>query len=297
MEKTDYACIARCQLPFYQRLLKEMNISSKKKLEITNQLIDLACHHDLFLNSGNTCTQMYDVFSKAVDAEDFFYEEKRRENQTAKQLLPLIKEIIDQSEDPLYTALLAAANGNIIDVALCASFSLKEAVKKAMVQKFAVSFYEEFLERLEIAQSLAVLADNAGEIVIDALSIDYLQQWRNSRNLKNLHVSFIVKGGPMFNDAMGEDALEAGCDLRGDIVESGSSYIGLDMNHVSETALEVLRNSDIILAKGVANHENVYGSESFNERVFDLFRVKCDPLALEFDVKRDSSIFMKHVAY
>jgi hypothetical protein len=69
-----------------------------------------------------------------------------------------------------------------------------------------------------LTSRVAYLADNCGEIVFDALLVDYLK--RNGS-----HVTFAVRGAPILNDATIDDAVALGLDRRTDVLTATTDGI------------------------------------------------------------------------
>jgi uncharacterized protein with ATP-grasp and redox domains len=274
--------------------MKRMNVSMKKQLIIYERLIDYACKQELDAEPGIVCSEMFFIFCHELENDDPFYMDKVRQNLQAKKLLPLIKNLIGEKEDTLLAALNASASGNIIDIAFGAEFDVGSALRASMEKSFAISHYEKFLKLLSKAESLTIATDNAGEIVMDCLLAEHLQNWRKERKLQELRLAFLVKGAPIYNDALREDALFTGCDKIGKIYDTGTGVIGIHADRISEEALKLLRTSDIIISKGLANYESLYGDEDFQSRIFNLFRVKCELIAKNLDVSLNSNVFILH---
>ena len=104
----------------------------------------------------------------------------------------------------------------------------------------------------------------------------------------------MVKGGPIYNDALEEDARMAGLDREGEILDTGTDCIGLHPRYMSREALENLRKADMIILKGLANYESDFGGEKFPEKVFYLFRSKCEVLSDALGIALGSSVLMAH---
>ncbi|SHN92795.1 Uncharacterized protein MJ0202 [Bathymodiolus heckerae thiotrophic gill symbiont] len=106
--------------------------------------------------------------------------------------------------------------------------------------------------RNALAQSVAVLylADNAGETVFDRVLIETL----------DLPVSYVVKSGPIINDATREDAVAAGIEPVANIIDNGSSALGALLDQCSELFRKRFAQAGLIIAKGQANYESLSDS-------------------------------------
>jgi len=76
-----------------------------------------------------------------------------------------LKNIVENSSDPLLTAIRLAIAGNIVDFgATSGQFDLENTLKETLTQEFAVCDYDLFYKSLKNAETLLYLGDNAGEV-------------------------------------------------------------------------------------------------------------------------------------
>ncbi len=127
---------------------------------------------------------------------------------------------------------------------------------------------ELFRIKLSQSPSLLILADNAGESVFDKVLIETL----------SVPVIYAVKSGPAFDDALVEDARQAGIDQVANLVESGTPYPGTYLPSCSTEFQDLFKNTPLILAKGQANFETLSDS---SRDLFFLLKVKCDVVSQE----------------
>ena len=66
-----------------------------------------------------------------------------------------------------------------------------------------------------------------------------------------------VKSGPIINDAMRDDALRAGIGEPVEVIETGSSSLGVVFEECSEEFREIFRSAGVVLSKGQANYETL----------------------------------------
>ena len=116
-------------------------------------------------------------------------------------------------------------------------------------------------------EALVVIGDNSGEIVFDYLLLAHLKNFS-----KELY--YVVKGGPILNDATIDDAEEAGMHLLAEVVTTGNSYLGVVPELCDEKLSSLMRSAGMILAKGQANYETLEGTSFAGERAFFLLRAK-----------------------
>lgn len=207
--------------------------------------------------------------------QDRFVEEKRRSNEYVKARLPRIRQRVEKSEDPIYTALQYAIMGNYIDFSALGKNVSFDALEQMLEQpeKFAVdkAVYRQFREELSWAENMLYITDNAGEIGFDRVLAEELQKY-----YVNLKITFCVRGKPALNDAMREDA--AFMELPFPVIDNGNDVGGTELSLCNQQTLDALAGADVVLAKGMGNTETLYGC---GHNIFYAFLVKC-PRFMEF---------------
>jgi hypothetical protein len=87
-----------------------------------------------------------------------------------------------------------------------------------------------------------------------------------------------------------EDAAEVGLTEEADCVGNGSSLMGTDLSDLSSEALALLKNADVIIAKGQGNFETLHGS---GLNAWYLFLCKCEYFTRKFNLPQFTSVLMK----
>ena len=174
------------------------------------------------------------------------------------------------SDNPLKSAVQYAMMGNFID------FSALDKVEDSRLMELIdrapdITVDEECLEllreRTEKARTLALITDNCGEIVMDKILLRQLLRLN-----PDLSVTVIVRGGPVANDATLEDAEQVGLTEFGRCIGNGNDTDGSAMRIMSREAREAITRADVVIAKGQANYETLYGCAC---NVFYIFMCKC----------------------
>jgi len=135
---------------------------------------------------------------------------------------------------------------------------------------------EEIYRALRRARAVAYLLDNCGESILDKLLIAELRSW-------GLKVYAVVKGGAYQNDVTVSDALRVGLDEVAELVSTESDFSSLIPGTYSERVEEALRESDLVVAKGMAHYETLSELE-LDRPVAFLLRAKCEPVARSLGV-------------
>lgn len=202
--------------------------------------------------------------------EDRFKAEKEESNRFVLARLEDIRGKIHSAEDPLYAALQMAVLGNYIDFSALkgqVSFEkLDEMLTKAENIDLDRENYKKLCTDLEKGKNLLYITDNAGEIGFDRLLAEQIHA-----QYPNLQITFCVRGGPASNDATREDAQEVGIPFP--IIDNGCTVAGTELELLSEETKKIFAQADVILSKGQANVETLYGC---GLNIYYLFLIKCE---------------------
>lgn len=209
---------------------------------------------------------------------------KTESNITALKLYPKLKDYLNRSENRLYDALKISVSGNVIDLGINRSFNIDESLKYSLNVGFSKDHYTRFIEKLDNTEEVVIVGDNAGEIVFDKLLAEELTSMGKK-------VTYIVKGGPILNDATKEDAAQVGMDKVSRVITTGVNYLGVPMQKVSEEVSKILKESDLIISKGQANFETLEHEELAKERVFFLLKIKCECVGKVAEAKFGDVVF------
>ena len=201
--------------------------------------------------------------------EDRFKEEKEMSNRFVLERLDTIRSRIVSAEDPLHAALQMAVLGNYIDFSALkgeVSFErLEEMLAQAENIQLDQSNYDKLRADLAKGKSLLYITDNAGEIGFDRLLAEQIHE-----KYPNLQITFCVRGGPAANDATREDAAEVGIPFP--VVDNGCTVAGTEPELLPAETKKIFDTADVILSKGQANVETLYGC---GLNIYYLFLIKC----------------------
>jgi len=224
--------------------------------------------------------EVYRIVSSVTGVRDPFLKIKKQHTQQAFQLYSKLKELIRSSEDPLMTAIRLSIAGNVIDFGTTAKFDMEKDLAEILKMDFAINHYMEFCEALSEANKILFIGDNAGETVFDRLLIEELGK----------PVTYAVRESPIINDAVFEDAVEAGIDTVAEIISSGCDAPGTILSLCSDKFLELYISVDLIISKGQGNYE---GLSDEPRPIFFLLQAKCPVVAHDIDVPMGSIILKK----
>jgi uncharacterized protein with ATP-grasp and redox domains len=190
---------------------------------------------------------------------------KDRFNNFALALYPDLKQRIQSSSDPMDTAVRMAIAGNIIDFGVNSELD-RSVISDTIEQALSAQLFgniDVLCASIDSADHILYLGDNCGEIVFDRLLIEQLPAYK---------VTFVVRGGPIINDATMEDARKTGMTELVTVMDNGSNIPGTVLEKCSKEFRECFAHADLIIAKGQGNYETLSGSK---KNIFFLLKAKC----------------------
>jgi uncharacterized protein with ATP-grasp and redox domains len=267
---------------FYRQLIdasRRAGLSDKKIKEIIDESGEKIRHLDLECTPPEVAGMFNRLIKNVSGKKDIYRSEKARSNGLACGVYDICREKVDASDDPLLTAIEFSIAGNIIDYGVSSFVDVKREIENmsgkgnSLMQKHrGESFsYKEFSSALAHAENILFLADNAGEILFDRILIETIKSLR-----PEIHITIAVRGEPIINDALVEDAMSCGLDTCAEIISSGSDMPGTVLSLCDSAFMEYHDRSDMIISKGQGNYESF---ESPWKDVFYLFMAKCPVVA------------------
>ena len=218
---------------------------------------------------------------------DRFRQEKMDSNAFILERLEQVREKVCSAPDPVFTGLQFAIQGNYLDFAALrdqVSFDALDAMldrTREMVLDGEV--YRQLCRDLEQGKNLLYLTDNAGEIGFDRIFAEEI-----AKKYPHLNITFCVRGGPANNDATREDAAAVGIPFP--VIDNGNRVPGTQIDLMSEESRQALEQADVVIAKGMANTETMYGC-GYN--VYYAFLVKCQRFVDRFQKEMFTPMLVK----
>lgn len=215
--------------------------------------------------------------------KDPFEEIKSEYNQIALTMYPSLRNTVEKSPDPLWTAARLAIAGNVIDFGIFTSVDIEGTISKALSSTIAVDNYNLFKDSVFAADEMLYLTDNAGEIVFDRLLIEVLLKLGKK-------VTAVVKGSPVINDSTMIDAEESGLAGVCEVIDNGSEAVGTVLEWTSLEFQKIFRDAQFIISKGQGNFETLFSTK---KKIFFLFQSKCDVVSKELGLSSGSMLLKK----
>ena len=216
------------------------------------------------------------IFGNVID----YTEIKQHYNQLMLDYFPYMKNKVDTSENHLKTAIQYAMVGNYID------FGALENVNEAVNITIDSKLLDVFKNDLVNAKRLVYFTDNCGEIVTDKLLISTLRDVN-----PNLHITVIVRGKPVLNDATLEDAKYIHMeDVAQKVLGNGTGLPGNVVGAISKESMDEVEIADLLISKGQGNYEGLSGC---GLNIYYLFLCKCEMFMRRFGVEQFTGIMAR----
>ena len=266
--KTQYECI-----PCFVRQASEvlaMIIEDEKSRErpMRRLLVEIASS-EWNGTPPAIAQQLHRMIREMTDNKDPYSSVKNEMNRIAAELMPRMREMIKDSDNPHEVAVRLAIAGNLLDSGAKTQISAEELpqhLNRILAQKLhgdAKSLFQE----AERADNILYLADNAGEIYLDRLLIEMLPTQK---------ITVAVRGKPVLNDATMEDAEQAGITEIARVIGNGSDAPGTILEDTSPEFKSCFEQADMVISKGQGNYETL---SDCRKRICFLLTVKCPVLA------------------
>jgi uncharacterized protein with ATP-grasp and redox domains len=240
----------------------------------------------------DTASLIHRKVRELTGVADPYLEKKQEATQHALRLYPRLKQRVTEATDPLSLGVKLAIIGNVIDLGALSSYDIEKTMKERIDQPIAIN-HSEHLDSLLLRTngstsstgplSIVWFADNAGETVFDRVLLETIIDLQERAGRKVERITYVVKGGPVVNDATLDDAKEAGLEevpgLSFKVVSNGEEDKGPPRN--GEEVRSWLAEHDLAIAKGQANYE------AMNELpgIHFLFLAKCPLVATDLGVQ------------
>jgi uncharacterized protein with ATP-grasp and redox domains len=229
------------------------------------------------------------LIKRATGNSDPYEKKKWLSNKRALEILPQAKKFVAGGSSPesrFRRACLCSMVGNIIEFDIPEHEFKFEDMGKLIQQgenDLAIDEISKIYDTAKRAEEILYLTDNAGEIAFDILLV---------RELKNLgaHVTVAVKGKPIINDALIQDAKAVGMhEVADDLISNGTDTVGLFPQECSKRFLSHYKSADLVVAKGMGYAETLTEIKLRVPHAL-LLRTKCQPVANYFGVSKEKNI-------
>ena len=284
--KISYEC-GPCFLRQAREALDLSCDDEKLKLEIMEEIFKfISDNFKADTNSNKTGSQMHNIIKKRTGCDDPYFREKVEGNEIALRYLPDVQKILEE-DGSLENHVKIAIIGNILDFgAFTLDDDIEEVIKSSLDKDLAVKDIEEFEESLRVHDKVLYLVDNTGEIVFDKLLFSKIKEY-------NLDITIAVKSEPILNDACLKEALDAGLDEFGEIVEIGAGTVGYVDSEISDEFRKIFDDHKFIISKGMGNYEGLTEIDLSSKDIYFLLCAKCGTISRDIGVNLHDMLLFK----
>ena len=283
--KTEPECIS-CFFSQLARTCETYEVGRDEQLKLFKDFSRRIGDMDFDLSPPELSKHVADLLREKLGLEDPFHSVKKMENERALEMLPEIKHIIDNSNDPLEMAVRFATASNVIDYGLPELLGLKHALDDLALKDFKVFDIDIMKDRINKSKKILIIGDNTGEIIFDRLMLEKLPS--------NVEYTYAVRSKPILNDSLREDAIFAGIDQYAKIIDSGSTIPGTVLTQCTEEFINTYNTADLIISKGQGNFETLVDE---SKPIIYLFVVKCNAVASMLNLPKASFMLMSNKHY
>jgi uncharacterized protein with ATP-grasp and redox domains len=217
---------------------------------------------------------------------DPYCREKIEGNEIALKYLPDVKKILEE-DDSLENYVKIAIIGNILDFgAFTLDDDIESVIKSSLKKDLVIKDIEEFEKSLKDNEKVLYLVDNTGEIVFDKLLLSKIKEY-------GLNITIAVKSEPILNDACMAEALDAGLDEFGEIVEIGAGTVGYVDSEISDEFREIFNSHKFIISKGMGNYEGLTEIDLSDKEIYFLLCAKCNTISRDIGVNLHDMLLFK----
>lgn len=272
-------CILKMSISLIRKLSLEETLVKKLTADILK--IPALRGRQWNITSPEVVEQVMQKIVAATGNSDPFSSEKSYLNTALLSRYGFFQNLLDQSDDPLNTAVKLAIFGNAIDVMVPKGASrFENNIMEKLDAPLPNEVFSTFKEKLDSSKLLLYIGDNAGEIVLDKLLIETIRQ------RYDLDVVFVVRSIPTLNDATMNESMAVGMDKVTRVIENGidGPLPGTIVNRCSNELKDLFERAELIVAKGGGNFDSLSEEKKYMHKITFMLLSKCFPYNRHFDV-------------
>lgn len=281
--KTYYDCLP-CLITQALEAIRHTSEDESVHEELLRRVLSLMAEGDFTDPTPVFIGSLHRMVREISGNSDPYRDAKQRLNTAALDHYPRFKSIVENSDDPLESAVRMAIAGNIIDFVVNAradQTDLALVVGRALNSPLVNGVMDEFRQAVHDAETILYLGDNAGEIVLDKLLIEQISADK---------VTYVVKGGPVVNDITMEDARFTGMTELVEVADNGSDMAGTVLEYCSDDFRQRFEEADLVISKGQGNYESL---SEVDKDIFFLLQTKCHVLTLDLGIQAGSMVLKR----
>jgi damage-control phosphatase, subfamily I len=276
----DPACVPCIVKQAYNSARLFTNGNKELQLKIIKEVCAETINIDEQSSAPLFSKKMQLIIEKYYSAENPYKKIKEENIKKAQTYYSYLKIMVENSNDKLEMALRIAITGNTIDFASNPDFDLDYDINRITSNNIDLSFLPKFKENLKNTKLILYIGDNYEEALFDKFLLNELLPRK---------VVFAVRSKSILNDITLEDAKKLEIDKLCEVIESGSTIAGTDLNECTPEFLELYHKADIVISKGQGNYETLIDE---SRAIYFLFKVKCAAIASRSSYKKGQGVLL-----
>lgn len=273
-------------LPCMLRQVLEASRMATNQSEIQAAVMDksvraLAGYKNYSCSPEIVCA-MHKIVKELTGVNDPYKKIKERDLRAAKEVLPLLEQFQEKTQNSLYWSLKIAAVGNILDSAINGNVNIQSCVEQELWKEFKICDINILEDKLTTAGTILIIGDNAGETVFDKVFLNSLSPFQ---------LVYAVRDEPVINDATIQEAISSGLSESAEIISTGCSAPAAILEQCSAEFLNIFNRAEIVISKGQGNFEAL---SDCGRTVFFLLKAKCPVIAEKLGVDLNDYVFRYH---
>lgn len=275
--KVTFDCIP-CAIGSLITLFKNGLATPEQQESAMRALLDFLSKMDYNQSPPQMGREMHRMIRGILNNPDPYADIKQKFNQLMLDYYPRMKKWVTEAVIPFRMAMQLAIAGNVIDYGPNRHFDIDKTLEMAKSIVLAIDDSRALQESIDHSKVLLYLGDNAGEIVVDRIFLE---------TINHPNVYFAVRGAPVINDALIEDAKLVGIDRIAHIISNGDDAPGTILVNTSAEFRDIFQWADLVISKGQGNYE---GLISVKKNIYFILMTKCDHVAGHLGVKKGAFI-------
>ncbi|SDU63940.1 damage-control phosphatase ARMT1 family protein [Desulfobacula phenolica] len=274
--KVEEECIP-CVLKMSLNGLRSLNLEPYKLREIYHEFVkSIMTQNDIWdITSAELVEKILIKLIDKTGVADPFITIKEKANSQLLSIYDKLKDHVLNCDDPILMATKLSIFGNTIDIML--SDNPENNLKKVLLAytkeiPLNTESYQKFSSQLKNSKSLLLIADNAGEAVMDKLLIETLKEKHH------MEMYYAVRNSPALNDITYDETVDIGFPDIAQVITNGIAgpLPGTMLSRCSQKFLNVLNSVDMVIVKGGGNFESLIGETNLPLNTFFLLMCKCE---------------------
>lgn len=264
-----------CNINAALKMIRELTDEEKVARELVAEIMNIPAlrGRDWSPTGAQLIEQFFSRITAICDNPDPFRRRKDGQNEKCLELYPRMKQLVVESEDPLFTAVNLAIAANSIDPMGYGTQEVEQAIRGSLANPVPRSQFMHLMDRLQRSRRLIYLGDNCGEIVFDRLLIETI------KSHYDIDVTFVVRSVPTLNDATAREAECVGMNDTATVMENGieGPLPGTVLSRCSEQLQTLWSRTDLVIAKGGGNFDTLDEEENLTTPLYYMLMCKCSP--------------------